>query len=144
MILAFFWMLFISSTTTSQRAMSTDISLRDEPAPVISTQFNSASSVREYIKAQAIESGVDVSVALRIASCEGGLRQFNPDGSVLRGIINPHDIGIFQINEKYHLKNAQKLGFDIFTQKGNVDYAIDLMEKEGTNPWNWSKDCWSR
>jgi hypothetical protein len=79
-----------------------------------------------------------------IAQCESKSRQFNEDGSVHMGEINPLDTGKWQINQKYHLAKSQELGMDIFTLEGNTAYAIYLYETEGTTPWNWSKDCWGK
>ena len=79
----------------------------------------------------------------RIASCESGNKQFNPDGTVLRGKINSHDIGKFQINEIYHAEKAKELGFDIFTESGNTKMALWLYKNQGTKPWLCSKSCWT-
>ena len=35
----------------------------------------------------------------KIAQCESGSRQFNDEGNVLRGEINPMDVGLFQISK---------------------------------------------
>lgn len=78
----------------------------------------------------------------RIAECESGNRQFNEDGSVLRGRVNSKDVGRFQVNEYYHLETSKKLGIDIYTWEGNTEYALYLYEKNGTRDWNWSKHCW--
>lgn len=83
-------------------------------------------------------------VLLAIAECESGNRQYERNGEVLRGEINPSDIGLFQINEKYHLQTAQMLGIDIYTPEGNTAYAIYLYETEGTKPWIWSRKCWEK
>jgi hypothetical protein len=86
---------------------------------------------------------VDVpDILKKIAWCESRNRQFNDDGTVFRGKINPQDSGKFQINEHYHLKSSIALGFDIYTLEGNTAYAEYLYTKQGTTPWNWSKDCW--
>lgn len=69
-------------------------------------------------------------------------RQFNDDGSVVLGKINPLDTGMCQINQKYHLATATKMGLDIFTEQGNIKYSNWLFENEGYTPWNWSKSCW--
>lgn len=84
-----------------------------------------------------------------ICTCESGRGighpvQFNADGSVRRGLVNPQDVGMCQINEHYHLKASQSLGMDIYTEAGNIEYANWLYEREGTTPWNWSKSCWGR
>ncbi|MGB4253828.1 MAG: transglycosylase SLT domain-containing protein [Minisyncoccales bacterium] len=54
------------------------------------------------------------------------------------------DVGLFQISEKYHLKNATELGYDIYNPFGNIDYGIYLYKKYGLQPWEWSKKCWER
>lgn len=88
------------------------------------------------------------SVMYRIAACEstgsvsGVPRHFGPDGNVLRGKINPKDVGVFQINEFYHQADALKAGIDIHTVEGNIKWARKLYERNGTRDWNWSKHCW--
>ncbi len=84
----------------------------------------------------------DAPIMHKIAYCESRNRQFNPDGSVIRGVVNSRDVGIFQINEKYHLSDSQKMGLNIHTVEGNLEYAKYLYEKQGTRPWNSSKPCW--
>ena len=81
-------------------------------------------------------------ILLKIAECESGGRQFNPDGTVLRGRYNPKDVGRFQINEKFHLAESKKLGMDIYTWEGNTKYALYLYAKNGTRDWNASSSCW--
>lgn len=71
-------------------------------------------------------------------------RQFNPDGSVVRGRINPRDIGMCQINADYHEIAAKKMNMDIYTEEGNIRYANYLYEHQGLKPWSWSKPCWSK
>lgn len=79
-----------------------------------------------------------------ISHCESRDRQFNPDGSIFRGIVNSKDVGKFQINEFYHLEMSKKLEMNIYTLEGNTSYAKWLYETEGTQPWNASKYCWSK
>ncbi len=81
-------------------------------------------------------------VLVDIAWCESKLRQFNPDGTVLRGKVNKKDIGYFQINEYWNGAQAKKLGFDIYTERGNIGMALYLYHTQGTKPWNASKKCW--
>lgn len=83
-----------------------------------------------------------------VCTCESGRgtgkpQQFNPDGSVRLGEINPHDIGMCQINSDYHEAKAVSLGMDIYTTNGNIRYANWLYAREGLTPWNWSKSCWA-
>lgn len=77
-----------------------------------------------------------------VARCESAYRQFNQDGSVLRGRQNPQDVGVLQINEKYHLAESIRLGYDIYTLEGNLDYGLYLYNNQGLTPWNWSRHCW--
>lgn len=79
-----------------------------------------------------------------IARCESQYRQYDKDGNVLRGKANPDDVGIFQVNEHYHLADSKARGDDIYTTDGNIDYAAHLLETQGTKPWNWSKGCWGK
>lgn len=79
-----------------------------------------------------------------VARCESSYRQLNDDGSLLRGSINPQDVGVLQINERYHLDNSRKLGYDIHTLEGNLDYGEYLYETQGLTPWSWSEHCWGK
>ena len=84
----------------------------------------------------------------RICSCESTgkpynePKQFNADGTVVKGKVNPLDTGMCQINLKYHQATAERLDYDLFTEYGNASYAIYLFETQGTTPWNWSAGCW--
>lgn len=84
----------------------------------------------------------------RICSCESTgspdnePQQFNADGTVLRGKINPLDTGMCQLNSYYHDANAKSMGLDIETEYGNAVYANWLFETQGSTPWAWSKSCW--
>ncbi len=108
-------------------------------------QHNDADlSIADRITRAAKSFGVDPTLAREIAYCESSLRQFNSKtGEVVRGLRNPSDIGLFQINEKYHLERSRELGFDIHTTEGNIYYALYLLKQEGSRHWNWSKPCWS-
>ncbi len=97
-------------------------------------------SVKEIVT----EEFSDIPVMIDVASCESEFRQFDSDGSLLRGISNPLDVGVFQINEKYHLKDSRKLGMDIYTLEGNMKYARHLYKTQGTRPWEYSSKCWSK
>ena len=96
----------------------------------------------ELISQYAKKYGNNERVSKNIATCESRLHQFNADGTVLKGKVNPKDIGLFQVNEKYHLADSRKLGMNIYEREGNVEYAMWLMSKQGTVPWNASKFCW--
>lgn len=88
-----------------------------------------------------------------ICTCESGQstgkpQQFNvKTGGVLHGKQNPNDIGMCQINiqpQNGHLVASTKMGLDVFTEDGNIEYANYLYSKSGSTPWNWSKHCWGK
>ena len=80
----------------------------------------------------------------RISYCESGGRQYDANGNVIRGVVNPNDVGKYQINLAVWGREAKKLGIDVFTEEGNEQMALMLYERHGTQPWNPSKSCWSR
>ena len=92
--------------------------------------------VREYF--------VDEPILAEIAKCESRFRHLNKDGEIFRGKVNKSDIGVMQINTYYHGKKAEELGLDLYSLRGNLEYAKYLHEKEGTTPWNSSKPCWGK
>ncbi len=92
--------------------------------------------VREYFK--------NTPILAEIAKCESQFRHIGDSGNIIRGKVNPGDIGVMQINEDYHSDEAQKLGLDLTTLQGNMAYAKHLYEKEGTAPWQSSSGCWDK
>lgn len=92
--------------------------------------------IRNYFK--------DTPILAEIAKCESSFRQFDKDGNVLVGKENSDDVGVMQINTFYHGDTAAKLGFDIYTLKGNLDFAKALYGKYGDKPWVHSSKCWSK
>jgi hypothetical protein len=86
----------------------------------------------------------DIPILQKIAYCESTLRHYNKDGTVRRGKVNAYDVGVMQINELYHAKEAKALGLDLETIDGNVAFARHLYEREGSAPWSSSGKCWNR
>lgn len=84
-----------------------------------------------------------------ICTCESGQGTGKPQhydvhtGEVLRGQINPDDIGMCQINLFYHEAKAKRMNIDIFSKAGNIEYANQLYEAQGSQPWAWSQHCWA-
>ncbi len=112
--------------------------------PKHSVSSFSGGSNAERITRAARAIDVDDALARKIAFCESSLKQFDPKtGTLIRGVYNQRDTGLFQINEKYHLARSRELGYDIYTTDGNIAYAMYLLSKEGTKHWYWSKPCWS-
>ena len=92
--------------------------------------------VREYFS--------DIPIMVHIAECESNFRQLDKDGEIHRGIENPADVGVMQINEFYHLDRSQNENYNIYTIEGNTAYARKLYQRKGTDPWNSSKACWGK
>lgn len=80
----------------------------------------------------------------RIAYCESRDRQFTKDGTILRGTVNPYDVGRYQINAIHWEEEAEKLGIDIYTEDGNEAMTLYIYKKFGTKPWRSSQKCWDK
>lgn len=98
--------------------------------------YNLGAEVRKFVS--------DRPLMVEISRCESQFRQYEKDGSVLRGRVNNMDVGIFQINEYYHLERSKKLGIDIYSLEGNMAYAKRLYNEQGPTPWSSSAPCWSK
>jgi hypothetical protein len=115
-----------STSTATQSTTTPDISPKD------------FSTLEEYVKAYY----KNTPELAEIAKCESNFRQYDADGKVLKGTVDPDDIGVMQINKYYNGQNAEKLGYDIYTVEGNLAYAKVLYDKFGTEPWSSSEKCW--
>jgi hypothetical protein len=74
--------------------------------------------------------------------CESRHRQFNEDGSVLRGYVDSRDTGRWQINTYYWGDKAIELGYDIETEYGNYMMAKYILEEaQGEQAWSASAPC---
>jgi hypothetical protein len=129
-------MMFVASqtgdaTNTPEIALATP-----EVAPSTITVNVTEAAVKSYFK--------DRPILIDIARCESTFRQFNADGTVHRGRVNNKDVGVMQINEHYHLDTATKKGIDIYTLEGNMEYARDLYDRQGSQPWISSAPCWNK
>jgi hypothetical protein len=94
--------------------------------------------VKETIKFE------DIPMLVKICKAESGGKQFNSNGDVLRGKVTPSDIGYCQISEVYNNDLARKLGYDIYTEQGNKDFAVYLYFTRGVQPWMASSGVWSK
>lgn len=104
-------------------------------AELVDKKMTTEAAVREYFK--------DIPVMIQIARCESTFRQTLADGSVLHGVVDSADIGVMQVNTRYHAQEAKALGMNLSSLKGNMAYARHLYEKKGTAPWNASAKCWN-
>lgn len=91
-----------------------------------------------------IQEYADTPILVEIARCESEFRHYGSDGNVLRGRVEPDDIGVMQINKFYHGDKAKEMGIDIYTIDGNIEFAKYLYKKYGNKPWSASAPCWSK
>lgn len=76
---------------------------------------------------------------VEIARCESTLRQLKADGTLLVSPTN--DVGVMQINRAAHAATAARLGIDLNTTEGNLEYARLLYGWNGYGDWYMSKHC---
>lgn len=136
-----------SSTTGPALALNPLMTANQTIAPTYSVErpvSQASNAVYDEIIDLSAKYDLNTDIALRIANCESNLRQYNSEGKILRGKVNPADAGVFQINEKYHLERSETLDLDIHKTHDNIEYAMWLMKKEGTRHWNSSKPCWNK
>ncbi|MBC7981606.1 hypothetical protein H7X65_00850 [Candidatus Parcubacteria bacterium] len=124
----------IDTTASQNNIISTSTEIVSTSTIKTKTNSGVASKVKVYFS--------DAPIMQKIAYCESRNRQYSKDGSTLRGVVNSRDVGIFQVNEKYHLSDSKKMGIDIHTVDGNLEYARHLYESQGTQPWSSSRPCW--
>lgn len=95
-------------------------------------------SVEELIKHYAGVYGVNEQLALNIAKCESGL---NPEAK------NPYSSakGVYQFIDGTWAWYSTKFEFtgNVLSAKDNVELAMKVMGKHGTNDWLASYGCWN-
>lgn len=114
--------------------------LKVTAAPVVEEVTEVPLTLEQYLS----EYYKDEPLLVEIAKCESTLRHFDSKGRVLRGNVDSNDVGVMQINERYHLEKSAELGFDIHTVEGNLAYAKWLFGKYSHQPWSASKPCWGK
>ncbi len=132
-------MIAVSSFSSVPDTAYGHIEIKEERVATLATagaQNVTELAVREYFK--------DIPVMIQVARCESTFRHTLADGSVLRGVVDKADLGVMQINTRYHGATAQALGLDLQVLEDNMAYARYLYEKQGTKPWNASAPCWNR
>jgi hypothetical protein len=125
---------------TEEVATNTEVSVQTEAVEAKVEPTKKVLTTEAQVKAYFEETPI----LAEIAFCESRFRQFDENGNVLRGVQNAQDVGVMQINEKYHLETAQKLGLNLYTLEGNMAYGKYLYDTQGTKPWNYSSGCWGK
>lgn len=94
----------------------------------------SIDDVKAEIVRQARIYGVDEVTALRIAEAESN---FKPKAFNGRNKNGSNDAGVFQINSIHKVPDECR-----FDYKCNIEWAMKMMKKKGTQPWYSSKHKW--
>jgi hypothetical protein len=118
----------VEEATTTEKAVVIDI-----------TNATSTSDIKKIT----LEFFKNTPILAEIARCESEFRQYGTDGP-LRGRVNSKDVGVMQINERYHSARSKQLGMDIHTLEGNLKYGALLYQEQGSQPWSASRSCWSK
>lgn len=102
-------------------------------------------ALQGYLMEKVLSEGLEMRdywILKRIANCESGFSHFAKNGKVLIGRQNKADTGIFQINTYFHKARAAELNLNLFDERQNIDYAINLYKKTGLKSWSASFKCW--
>jgi hypothetical protein len=131
--------LFAEVSATSSDVFSTTTAAEPSVEGSVVKNIHNAAEVEKQVRSFF----EDAPVMAEIARCESKFRQYTDIGNVLRGGAGGAMIGVFQFHEGYHAKNAQVLGFDIYSLDGNIGYADYVYKMSGTDPWISSFGCWN-
>jgi hypothetical protein len=113
-------------------------------APTFSeTVADHASSNPDTLTAYVEQYFADTPILAKVAWCESRMRHYGKDGEILRGTVDQDDIGVMQINTRFHEEVAVEMDLDLYTVSGNLGYAKHLYETQGLKPWSKSYPCWS-
>jgi len=137
----------LNLTTVGLLALVSGFNTMGTPARILQSDTVKTQPIVEVktttVKEKVSQYFADKPILIDIARCESHFRHTNKDGTVLRGVLTPADVGVMQINEGYHLEDSKKLGFNIHTLEGNMAYAEYLYDKQGARPWLASSHCWA-
>jgi hypothetical protein len=121
-----------------------DITIDDVTATEVTDEQKGSFIEPKIVEAYLRKEFADTPILVDIARCESTFRQFHKDGSVVRGRVNSADVGVMQINLKYHGETAKKMGLDLNTVEDNAAFGKYLYSKYGSKPWSASSKCWSK
>ena len=114
----------------------------------IQTQHQEAEAPQKPVLEQIEPNITLIPELIPICACEstgkatGTPTHYDKNGNVLHGKINPQDIGMCQINEHYNGKQAESMGLNIYKEKDNIIFANYMYKTQGSQPGNWSRECW--
>ena len=113
-------------------------------ALAIAWYFNQPKKVEAMPFVQIVEAKDSIPPILhRIAVCESGNKQFNSDGSVVRGKKDKNDVGRFQISLTHYGYEAMRQNLNLLKEEENEKMALWIYANKGTDEWSPSKACWN-
>lgn len=122
LVSAFLFPLITSASTYEERAQAREIDRSvssEEIQTLVEALFGPTSPMVDIIR------------------CESHFRQFDASGVILRSYTD--DVGIAQINIDAHGEEALRMGIDIYSIEGNLQFARYLFDLQGTLPWVCAK-----
>lgn len=134
----------VSDNTSALAKSLVRVVVDEAKKPKIADNGGPDPAISELIVSLSEKYETDSELALAIARCESHLRHYDTQGILVRGRVNSSDIGVFQINERFHAKVSRELGFDIYTPEGNIAYGLWMLKSMGTKPWKASQTCWDQ
>lgn len=122
-----------TTAATTTTAIATSTAAHNASTTVITT--NPIIQNRTVVEKKVREVFADAPIMIDVARCESSFRQFTDSGAPFRGGAGGAMVGVFQFYEKAHAPFARTLGFDLTTLEGNIGYARNVYEHQGTTPW---------
>jgi len=96
-------------------------------------------TIDQMITHYADKYNVDEKLARDIIYCES---RFVPDALNKKAVVG-EDVGLFQLNSYYWQDNMALNGWNIYNIEDNIEAGMWLLSISGSDPWLWSKFCWS-
>lgn len=132
-----------AATQAATAVMAGKVANAAEQTEEIATSESRSFTVSKELESYLRKEYADTPILVDIARCESTFRHYGENGDIIRGRVNKNDVGVMQINEYYHGETAKKMGIDLHTVDGNIEFAKYLYGKYGTSPWKASSPCWS-
>lgn len=122
-------------------AFSFSTSEAKEVAPPVITKFTQA-DINKAIDTLAPKYGVSAALAKKISLCEDQGNPYNTHANKHEGVTWSTDIGPLQINDYYNESAMKKQGLDISKPLDNLNFGLQMLKEQGTQPWKASEQCW--
>lgn len=108
--------------------------------PVV-TKFTQV-DINNAIDTLAPKYGLSAALVKKISLCEDTGNPYSTHANKHGTTTWSTDIGPLQINDYYNESAMEKQGLDISKPLDNLQFGLQMMSKQGTNPWKASEKCW--